>query len=163
MRWRRCALLIADSGQEIVAEGFSRLKQISWIEDISWGWARFPFPSSLLGGLCKLNNCRKRLRHLTHNGPPIPGGQTKRFLSCRSVSKQPPCPGDFSRSTQKGSAQGEKEGEKETREKTAGKQRRAKPERTTHTRAGTGTGADEMHMSIYHLSKYDPSPPWAFG
>lgn len=149
MRWRRCAWFIADSGQKIVAKGFSRLKQISWIEEISL--ARLvSFPS---WGPFELNQLQKRLRHLTHFCPLIPE-PANRFLSVSSS----PCP--VFRSRPKRAK--EKEGEKETREKTAGQQDEKSPS-VRHTRAGTGTGADEMHMSIDHLKSIRPVASFGLG
>lgn len=118
MRWRRCAWFIAGSGQEIVAKGFSRLKQISWIEEISL--ARLvSFPS---WGPFEVNQLQKRLRHLTHFRPLIPE-PANRFLS---VSSSPPVPFRSHVLTQKGSAQKKKGKKKPERKQQVSKTRKAR-------------------------------------
>lgn len=125
-RWRRCAWFIADSGQEIVAKGFSRLKQISWIEEISL--ARLvSFPS---WGPFELNQLQKRLRHLTHFCPLIPE-PANRFLS---VSSSPPVPFLSHAPTQKGKRAKKKRRGKINQRENSRSARREKPERTAHAR-----------------------------
>lgn len=106
-----------------------------------------------------MNQLQKRLRHLTHFCPLIPE-LANRFLS---VSSSPLSRFSSHVPTQKGK-RAKKEGEKETREKTAGQQDEKSPS-VRHTRAGTGTGtgADEMHMSIDHLKSIRPVASFGLG